>query len=160
MEFKDQYKHPLWQKKRLETLSAHGFACQRCDSTENTLHVHHKVYVKGRKVWDYTVDELVVMCDQCHKETHAEKDIFNEVLLRSDASFLDFSTLLFGFVGAFVHPDDDIAHGLQHYNPVLFAIGEFARNHYDFDYKDIKDVLSLNPDDFHKIAELARSNRG
>ena len=160
MDFKDQYKHPIWQKKRLETLSAHGFTCQRCESEENTLHVHHKVYVKGRKIWEYNVDELVVMCDACHKLEHAEKDVFNEVLLRSDATPLDCAALLFGFVGGFAHPDDEIASGLECFNPSLFYIGEFARNHTDFNANDIKTILSLNPDDFRVFAEYVRSSNG
>lgn len=160
MDFKDQYKHPLWQKKRLETLSAHGFSCQRCGSEDESLHVHHKVYVKGRKIWEYSIDELVAVCESCHKSEHEEKDILNEILLRSDTTPLDCAALLFGFVGGFVHPDDEIASGLEHYNPGLFYIGEFARNHLYFHANDIKTILCLNPDSFHDLAESVRLKNG
>lgn len=160
MEFKEQYRHPLWQRKRLETLSAHGFVCQRCESEDETLHVHHKVYVKGRKIWEYGVDELVVICETCHKAEHKEKDILNEVFLRSDTTPLDCAALLFGFVGGFVHPDDEIASGLEHYNPALFYIGDFARSSPDFSSKDIKTILSLDPESFHDLAESVRFKNG
>lgn len=66
MDFKDQYKHPMWQKKRLEALNDAGFMCQRCCGDEEQLHVHHKVYVKGRKIWEYAISELSVLCESCH----------------------------------------------------------------------------------------------
>lgn len=74
MDFFEQYKHPLWQKKRLEVLQAADFLCERCCDAESPLHVHHKRYVKGRKVWDYDKSELVVLCDTCHETAHAEKE--------------------------------------------------------------------------------------
>lgn len=72
--FKDQYLHPNWQRRRLEILEKHGWRCQACDASEKTLHVHHKRYVKGRKVWEYTDDELDCLCEDCHALTHEQKE--------------------------------------------------------------------------------------
>lgn len=80
MEFKDQYKHPSWQKKRLEALERAGFACERCYDEESTLHVHHKRYVKGRMIWEYPVKELAVLCESCHEMAHEEKDDLQNIL--------------------------------------------------------------------------------
>ncbi len=80
--WKDQYKHPLWQKKRLEALEKAEYSCQKCYDGESTLHVHHKRYIKGRKIWEYAVDELSVLCEGCHQETHAEQDALKEILAR------------------------------------------------------------------------------
>ena len=70
MEFKDQYKHPLWQKKRLEALEFADYCCECCQSMDSQLHVHHKRYIKGRLIWEYALDELDVLCHECHEEAH------------------------------------------------------------------------------------------
>ena len=80
MNFFDQYKHPNWQKKRLEVLEAAEFTCERCSDSESQLHVHHKRYVKGRKIWDYDRTELAVLCDSCHSEVHAEKEVIQSLI--------------------------------------------------------------------------------
>lgn len=84
MEWKDQYKHPNWQKKRLECLEDASFECSSCGSKENQLHVHHKQYFKGRKIWDYSLDELVVLCATCHESAHSLNDEFKESLVKAD----------------------------------------------------------------------------
>ena len=33
--FSEQYKHPLWQKRRLERLELVGFGCERCDDHDS-----------------------------------------------------------------------------------------------------------------------------
>ena len=57
---------PLWQKKRLEILQRDEFSCFWCHDTEETLHVHHKGYEKGKEPWDYHNDWLDTMCATCH----------------------------------------------------------------------------------------------
>lgn len=80
MNFWDQYKHPEWQKKRLEILDKAEWCCQKCYSSEDELHVHHRRYIKGRKVWEYSANELIVLCEQCHKETHKDQDDLKELI--------------------------------------------------------------------------------
>lgn len=80
-EFSDQYKHPKWQKKRLEALESAEFACQKCYDSESQLHVHHKQYIKGRKVWEYETSELAVLCEGCHQDAHRDKDLLSELLM-------------------------------------------------------------------------------
>ncbi len=73
-EFFEQYKRPEWQKKRLEVMNLAGFACQNCGDEEKTLNVHHKFYVKGRKVWEYDADDLECLCEPCHEYVHSLRD--------------------------------------------------------------------------------------
>lgn len=80
IKWKDQYKHPNWQRKRAESLESAGYKCQRCGDTETQLHVHHKRYVKGRLIWEYENHELQVLCEPCHEQSHAEKDAFQEFI--------------------------------------------------------------------------------
>jgi len=73
-DFFDQYKHPNWQKKRLEVLSERGYQCEECGDDENQLHVHHLIYEKGHKIWDYENYKFAVLCESCHLETHRLRD--------------------------------------------------------------------------------------
>ena len=81
MNFSDQYKRPEWQKKRLEALQKAEFTCERCGDGESQLQVHHKVYIKGRMIWEYRSDELEVLCNSCHEMAHDEKVVLNQVLM-------------------------------------------------------------------------------
>ena len=75
--FSAQYKHPLWQKKRLEALSGSGFECQNCGSKDDQLHVHHKSYVKGRNVWDYGCTSFLFCVTSATKEYTNRTRILN-----------------------------------------------------------------------------------
>jgi len=70
MDYKEQIKHPKWQKKRTIILNRDNFQCQCCFDKENTLHVHHKEYIKGRMIWDYDNDYLITLCEECHDTIH------------------------------------------------------------------------------------------
>jgi len=78
--FHEQYKHPLWQRKRLEALENVGFGCELCADDQSPLHVHHKRYVKGRAVWEYQLHELAVLCEGCHEQVHQFKDELSTIL--------------------------------------------------------------------------------
>lgn len=66
---------PRWQKKRLEVMQAHNFACEICCDNQSTLHIHHKQYLKGNEPWDYLVNQLACLCESCHENYHNEIDI-------------------------------------------------------------------------------------
>lgn len=84
MKWADQYKHPLWQKKRLEALDKAEYACQCCGDSESQLHVHHKQYFKGRMIWQYETGELSVLCAECHEAAHAQMDELKSLLSALD----------------------------------------------------------------------------
>ena len=64
--YREQLLDPKWQKKRLQVLERDKFTCHSCLSTDNTLHVHHKMYKNGRMAWEYHIDDLVTLCHECH----------------------------------------------------------------------------------------------
>lgn len=88
-EFFDQYKDPRWQKKRLEIMERDEFSCQCCYETESELNVHHRKYIKDKKIWEYNNDQLVTLCDNCHKEVHITKDRINDLISDIPEIFLD-----------------------------------------------------------------------
>lgn len=67
IEFKDQYKHPKWQKKRLEVLERDKYTCLDCGATDKQLHVHHGYYKKNTMLWEYTDTSLWTLCSECHE---------------------------------------------------------------------------------------------
>lgn len=96
--FWSQYKSPQWQKKRLEAMEAAGFICRICGDNDSQLHVHHKRYVKGRKIWEYDLSELSVLCETCHEEAHFQKEVLNDLLSRVDpVGMRDVISMLVGY---------------------------------------------------------------
>lgn len=84
MTYGEQLRHPKWQRKRLRILNRDGWMCTACCSTEKTLHVHHKVYVKGRKVWEYDDADLRTMCEDCHQIRHEVEDQIKRLVANLD----------------------------------------------------------------------------
>lgn len=84
MSYFDQLKNPKWQKKRLEMLEAANWECTECGSKDGTLHVHHKQYIKGRMAWEYSNDELMVVCEDCHDHQHQIGSELKELLALTD----------------------------------------------------------------------------
>lgn len=80
MNYHQQIKHPLWQKKRLEVLEFHNFQCQECRAKEEELHVHHPFYKRGAMIWDYDKTELDCLCHKCHKDAHSWDERFKKKL--------------------------------------------------------------------------------
>lgn len=106
MEWKDQYKHPNWQRKRLEALDHSEWQCQSCLSTDKQLQVHHKQYFKDRMLWEYGVGELEVLCHDCHKEHHKIKDLLKQIISTQESIGLaEIVGLVIGFLGVEVDLD-------------------------------------------------------
>jgi hypothetical protein len=153
-----QYQHPQWQKKRLERLEAAQFECSNCGDTESQLHVHHKRYVKGRKVWEYDDCELEVLCDKCHSEQHSLIDLFSDVLVLTEfpVSYEPLIALVHGLVNSDVanHPMIGVYLDLYGFEN---EVGQILGGHHDHSYRDLMTILSLDPDSFREFAESIRS---
>ncbi len=90
MNYSEQLKSPMWQKKRLEIMKRDKFTCQDCGDTENQLQVHHKSYTYGKMVWEYDNDNLITLCEDCHSSI---TDIKKIIKLRIDYKFLSYDQL-------------------------------------------------------------------
>lgn len=145
MEWKDQYKHPLWQKKRLDALEFYGFACGDCGDTESQLHVHHVRYKKGARIWEYEVTELSVLCSECHKDAHAAKDSINDYCLMYGAgSERVISEIITGYSMYVDYSQDSIS---SHFQAVGFGAGHLA----NLDVETIIKFASISPDVIKKF---------
>ena len=144
----EQIKHPMWQKKRLEILEKKGWKCSMCGETDETLHVHHKRYLKGRMYWEYEDQDLQVLCSLCHESVHQFKDIIKSAIDGFDESFLEtVASLLVGFGG------DDVSDEIRQIplNPEADMAGHIGRILYKkynkniYELLDIKDFLENDP---------------
>lgn len=83
MNYKEKLLDPRWQKKRLEVLNRDGFSCRFCSDTKTTLHVHHKVYEKGKEPWDIDSKLLITLCKDCHEQEEKNLKDYSEIFLDS-----------------------------------------------------------------------------
>lgn len=123
--YKEKLLDPRWQKKRLEILQRDDWACQRCFDTENTLHIHHRLYKKGLDPWEYEDNWLVTLCADCHQsETDCKHEAMDTLISALKLYYGAFEDEIHG-LGC------DFAHGpLAHNKEVVFStIGYFLRNH-------------------------------
>lgn len=67
--YDEQLKTDLWSKFRKIVFSKRGRSCEKCGSKRN-LQIHHPRYIYGRKAWEYTTDEVMALCRDCHKKIH------------------------------------------------------------------------------------------
>lgn len=152
--YADQLKHPNWQRKRLEILQAANFGCEKCGATEKTLHVHHKKYVKGRKAWEYSRDELASLCEDCHEREHSMKDALDTLLARQwmdkGMSGVDIAA---GFLAGFLAPFARGDAGLEK----VFS-DAIAQDWPFFDLGFM--VAALGPDDLMAAVKRKRSEGG
>lgn len=58
-----------WQRVRRMKLNRADHRCEKCRATKY-LHVHHKTY-EHRGMEDYHLNDLMVLCDICHRLEHA-----------------------------------------------------------------------------------------
>lgn len=93
---------PLWQEKRLRIMDRARFRCENCGTNELTLNVHHKLYIKGAKPWEYRDDELQCLCENCHESEHALRNRLNEAVAKLNP--LDVENIV-GYVEAMVACD-------------------------------------------------------
>lgn len=111
MPYWQQLRHPLWQRKRLEVFQRDGFMCMSCLCVDKTLHAHHKRYVKGRMAWEYPLEELQTLCDDCHEKEHEQLVEFQGAVAVSGMTLPDLTALVRGYSaagGAFYCPPGEI----------------------------------------------------
>jgi hypothetical protein len=78
----EKLKDPRWQKLRLEVFQRDVFCCRQCGSESNTLCVHHRRYLKGNEPWEYPLELLITLCEECHvQETEQMPISFNTLLM-------------------------------------------------------------------------------
>ena len=74
-EYRDLLKSDYWKGYSYSLIKERNFTCQDCGrqfiNQRNKLQVHHLKY-RDAKPWSYNPNELVVLCEDCHKKAHNE----------------------------------------------------------------------------------------
>lgn len=81
--YSERLRDPRWQKLRLKILERDNWMCLHCRSKEKTLNVHHCYYGNGKDPWDYPVESLVTLCEECHEEETSDRPSAEKSLLLS-----------------------------------------------------------------------------
>lgn len=129
MSYAEELKHPMWQQCRLRVFERAGFQCERCASDDRQLHAHHKVYLRGRKVWEYPVQLLECLCDACHSRAHVEKEQFELQMAQHPTAVVPHMTKMLGKFATALAADDPSAkvHALNDVRDELDAMEDYLR---------------------------------
>lgn len=128
MGWSSQYKHPNWQRVRLQAMESAGFKCQSCAAQDRTLNVHHKQYFKGRKIWEYRPNELSVLCEGCHLSDHDALNRLKVVMAAFEpGDSVVAGALLCGFFSHTRQISTEISEGAENDDIYGFHIGALAR---------------------------------
>ena len=69
--YEDQLKDEKWSAFRQFIFKIRGRKCETCGA-EDHLQVHHTIY-RNVKAWEYTCNDVIVVCRDCHKQIHKIK---------------------------------------------------------------------------------------
>lgn len=127
LEFRAQWKDPRWQKKRLEVMQDANWECENCGDKATTLNVHHKRYIKGRKVWEYERELLVCLCEPCHEVEHQQKELLLRILVEAGPGAIhQVIGLAAGYLDANCMIDPGLAHMALEGNELFYELGVAA----------------------------------
>jgi 5-methylcytosine-specific restriction endonuclease McrA len=69
--YKAQLQDPRWKELRKKVIDRDGGRCQMCYYLGGySLHVHHKIYIKGKRAWEHDMELLISVCAKCHSKHH------------------------------------------------------------------------------------------
>ncbi len=80
--YREKLKDPRWQKLRLQVFERDCWMCQICYDEETTLAVHHRYYNRNMEPWDYPLEALVTLCEDCHASEREQWAEYEALLLR------------------------------------------------------------------------------
>ena len=76
-EYEKLLKSDYWKGYSYSLIKERNFTCEDCGrqfpNERNKLQVHHLVY-RDVNPWSYRPDEVIVLCEECHKKRHGIKD--------------------------------------------------------------------------------------
>jgi hypothetical protein len=106
-----------WWAFAKEVRENHPF-CAYCRRADVKLNVHHIFYDWNRKLWEYEPDEVMVLCESCHKEMHEQLYAFRKHVFKKLTP------------QAFRVINGALAVAVEQYDPLVFAhaLCEFVSN--------------------------------
>jgi hypothetical protein len=158
MNYVEQLKHPLWQKKRLEVMQRDNFGCKSCGMGDQQLHVHHKYYKKNTLLWEYPDESLITLCGNCHKEADALREQLKE---RIGCLPLHFINHIMGYAKALEMrdmDDDELIH-FSNYDEIEGLAQAFCLNSHEIlEFSDLDRLAEEVEKDFKLPKEYTITN--
>ena len=94
-EYEKLLKSDYWKGYSYSLIKERNFTCQDCGrrfyNERNKLQVHHLVY-RDVNPWSYNPDELIVLCEECHKKRHGISQPISEAPIPSPSLSSDSTT--------------------------------------------------------------------
>lgn len=84
--YSEKLKDPRWTIFSNSVKKVYDNRCVGCGCEEN-LNTHHLIYKKGVAPWDYSLNEVTVMCKSCHNEFHKNEIKLKEILMNNRLMF-------------------------------------------------------------------------
>lgn len=84
--YSEKLKDQRWINLSNQVKSIYGNRCSSCGGEDN-LNTHHLIYRSGFEPWDYNINDLTVMCKDCHNAFHKNETRLKEVLMNGRLMF-------------------------------------------------------------------------
>lgn len=126
--YREKLQDPRWQEKRLRVMESAGFKCEKCGSRERNLQVHHNQNQKGLEPWEYSNDDLELLCDYCHKYQHRQQADLIRKIKQAGISY----EMLIGLCDGYIRTPSDMR---LVRSPTEYAEG-YYRSRLEFDLGD------------------------
>ena len=84
MTYAEKLRDPRWQRRRLQVLDKADWMCEECGDASSEMHVHHKIYRKGRLPWGYEIWEYRALCLICHRDETQVRQELAELMIYMD----------------------------------------------------------------------------
>ena len=85
MNYKEQLNDGRWIQLKDKRLEIDGFRCTQC-SERIKLNVHHVIYIKEKKAWEYELKDLITLCRYCHETYHIKEKKYKakKIIIKKD----------------------------------------------------------------------------
>lgn len=67
--YNDQLADPRWKAFREFIFVVRGSKCESCGKPRK-LNIHHREYINNRYAWEYLPNDVMVLCNECHRCIH------------------------------------------------------------------------------------------
>lgn len=76
--YREKLSRDEWKSFAHQAYQRVGNACEICKRGDRRLNVHHIAYKDGANPWEYADTDVIVLCEVCHNEMHAELQKFRQ----------------------------------------------------------------------------------
>lgn len=80
MSYSTKLKTDEWKTFRDTVLSEKGYDCEICACHTDSPHIHHAGYQRGLEPWEYEVEDMRVLCGECHSVVHERQKEFRNYM--------------------------------------------------------------------------------